>query len=501
MKKPSDHIFQLIRAMTPAEKRYFRRHYAPDEGQLIHLFEATNHLETYDEEHLKNQLDPPVAKHLKVYKQQLHELLLKSLTSFHSKRGPLSKIRMCLEEADVLAEKQLFQQAFDRLSKARTLCEQYEEYTYLLEVSAREFYLKHVSNDRIGISRHPYFEETRKSIGCLNAGIEYYRDGTRWVEILAQYYYRRPSQEEMENAHALLKREQLVDADALPFRAKLSRNSLLMSAYSLTGNKEMEGYIRKDNLSLFEKWPQFQETMPFQYIGALRNWMNFCLNNNDFEQVRQCAEEGLAFIQQKPAFISQAIYFRYGLLEIAFQSGTWCSITGPLEQQIMLNIQAQSLEKERIAMLCYLNFAMTYQILNKPALVQTYLRKTAECRDDVQEYFQELRLILDLICHFESGDHFLVARHIKNAHKKQTDKGITSSDLLVELIKIFRASEVNQRSHIAQEILAKMPDWKGTQLGFHLISYRVLLWLEAVAGGKTLAAYVETHNAAGDRGE
>ena len=73
MKKPSDHIFQLIRAMTPAEKRYFRRHYAPEDGQLIHLFEVANHLETCDEEHLKSRLDPPVAvsyTHLDVYKRQ-----------------------------------------------------------------------------------------------------------------------------------------------------------------------------------------------------------------------------------------------------------------------------------------------------------------------------------------------------------------------------------------------------------------------------------------------
>lgn len=491
MKTPSDHIFQLIKAMTPAEKRYFRRHYAPGEGQLIQLFEAVNHLETYDEEQLKSRLEPQAAKHLKVHKQQLHELLLKSLTSFHSKRGPLSKIRMCLEEADVLAEKQLFQQAFDRLTKARSLCMRYEEFTYLLEVSSREFYLQHVSNDRIGISRHPYFEETQKAIGCLNTSIEYFREGTRWVEILAQYYYRSPSMEEMENALALLEREQHIEVEALPFRAKLSRNSLLMSAYSLTKNKVMEGRIRGDNLSLFEAFPQFQETMPFQYIGALRNLMNFCLNHADFDQAQRCAKNGLAFINKKPAFISQAVYFHYGLLEIAFQSGDWCSITGKLEQELMLNIQVQSLEKERIAMLCYLNLAMTYQILNKPALVQAYLRKTADCRDDVQAYFEELRLVLDLICHFESGDHFLVARHIKNAYKKRTDNGDALSALLLEILRIFKAPKSDQRSRIAQEILANISEWKGTQLGFHLISYRVLFWLEAVAGGKTLVEYME----------
>lgn len=500
MKTPSDYIFQLIKAMTPAEKRYFRRHYAPEEGQLIHLFEVVNHLETYDEEHLKSRLEPNVAKHLKVHKQQLHELLLKSLTSYHSKRGPLSKIRMWLEEADILAEKQLFQQAFDRLAKARSLCLEYEEYTYLLEVSAREFYLKHVSNDRIGISRHPYFEETQKAISCLNAGIEYYREGTRWVEILAQYYYRPPSPEEIENALALLEREGQVNAGVLPFRARLSRNSLLMSAYGLTKNQEMEGRIRKDNLALFEQSPQFQETMPFQYIGALRNLMNYCLSRQDFEQARHCAQTGLSFIGRKPAFASQTIYFQYGLLDIAFQSGDWCGITGKLEQELLRTVEAQALEKERIAMLCYLSLAMTYQVLNKPAVVQAYLRRAAECRNDVKEYFEELLLLLDLVCHFESGDHFLVTRRIKSIRKKQENKEHPHSALLFDFVGIFAAASVEQRSRIAQDLRSKMPEWQGTKLGFHIISYRVLLWLEAVAEGSTLAAYMETHNV-GDRGE
>lgn len=491
MKTPSDYIFQIIKAMTPAEKRYFRRHYAPDEGQLIHLFEVVNHLETYDEDHLKSRLEANTARHLKVHKQQLHDLLLKSLTSYHSKRSPLSKIRMCLEEADVLAEKQLFQQAFDRLSKARSLCLQYEEYTYLLEVSAREFYLKHVSNDRIGISRHPYFEETQKAIGCLNAGIEYFREGTRWVEILAQNYYRPPSPEEMESAIALLERERGVNAGALPFRARLSRNSLLMSAYSLTKNEEMEGRIRKDNCTLFEQYPQFQETMPFQYIGALRNLMNYCLSRQDYAQAQQCAKTGLAFIGQKPAFISQAVYFQYGLLEIAFQSDDWPGITGKLEEELMRTIKTQSLEKERIAMLSYLRLAMTYQILNKPAVVQTYLRKTTECRQDVKAYFEELVFLLDLICHYESGDHFLVTRRIKHICKKQGNKENTLSALFSEFIAVFTASTTEQRSRIAQELLAKMPEWQGTKLGFHIINYRALPWLEAVTNGMTLNEYLK----------
>lgn len=103
-------------------------------------------------------------------------------------------------------------------------------------------------------------------------------------------------------------------------------------------------------------------------------------------------------------------------------------------------------------------------------------------------------LILDIVCHFESGDHFLVTRRIKNIRKKQENKENPHSALLLDLVAVFAAASAEQRSQIAQDLLSKMPEWKGTKLGFHIISYRVLLWLEAVAAGSSLAAYVEAHS-------
>ncbi len=110
MKLPTDHIFKLVHAMTASEKRYFKRHYASETSLLTSLFDFINSMRQYDEEIVKAHFsDSKLSKNLKVYKVQLADLLLKSLVSYHSKNSVHSKIRIGLEEIEILFGKQLFE--------------------------------------------------------------------------------------------------------------------------------------------------------------------------------------------------------------------------------------------------------------------------------------------------------------------------------------------------------------------------------------------------------
>ena len=139
MKTPSNNLFQLIQSMTAAEKRYFKRHYALGKTLAIELFDFINGMDHYDEEQIKRRfVDSKLAKNLKVYKVQLTNLVMKSLVSYHDKRNVKSKIRIGLEEIDILMDKGLSELAFSRLRKLKTLCEQHEELSYLEEIVERE---------------------------------------------------------------------------------------------------------------------------------------------------------------------------------------------------------------------------------------------------------------------------------------------------------------------------------------------------------------------------
>lgn len=454
---------------------------------MTELFDTINRMQAYDEAVLKSKLQATTAKNLKVYKSQLADLLLKSLTAFHSKRSIRSKIRMWLEEADILAEKQLFEQALDRLAKAKATCKHYEEYTYLLEISAREFHLKHVSNDRIGISTHPYFEETEAFIGHVKTGLDYHKSSTEWIDYLRKHSYRPPEDAAAENARALLEKESAVSEADLSFRAKLSRNTLLMSAYRMANDLKKEGACRAANVQLFQEYPQFQDAMPFHFIAVLRNFMNFCLVEKEFDAGLSCVHQGLEVIARNPQFASQTVYFHFGALQVHFETGDWPALLADWEKPVMEGIEKQQIGRERIAMMCYLYFALSYQILEKPAKVQHYLRKAAECRDDVKKYFSELLLLLDLINHFESGDDFLVKKQLKAIKRKQPDTAQPHSPLFLDILQIFACCKPEERSAIAAGLLERQSEWKGSQLGYLLKENSLQRWIQAVAQGRSFA--------------
>ena len=102
MKTPSDNIFKLIRSMTAAEKRYFKRHYSSEKSLLTELFDFINAQDSYREDLIKIHFKhSKLSKNLKVYKVQLFDLLLKSLTSLYNKKDIKSKIRIGLEEIEL----------------------------------------------------------------------------------------------------------------------------------------------------------------------------------------------------------------------------------------------------------------------------------------------------------------------------------------------------------------------------------------------------------------
>lgn len=140
MKTPNDKLYQLIRSMTAAEKRYFKRHYASSKNQTTKLFDFINGMDTsYDEELVKSNFETStVSKNLKVYKVQLFKLILKSLTSHRHSKNIKSKIRNGLEAVDILVEKKLYEAAFDKLKQLRTICQENQAFTYLLEISEEE---------------------------------------------------------------------------------------------------------------------------------------------------------------------------------------------------------------------------------------------------------------------------------------------------------------------------------------------------------------------------
>ncbi|MCB0791514.1 MAG: hypothetical protein H6595_07010 [Flavobacteriales bacterium] len=133
-----DHVHRLIRAMSPAEKRYFKlytsRHMIGGRSNYQLLFDAIAAMETYDEAALVRKFRKEAfTRRFAITKRRLYEALLNSLSAYHSDRSVDARSHRLFHQVEVLYDKALYDDAAKVLRTASRLAEQHERPHALLE--------------------------------------------------------------------------------------------------------------------------------------------------------------------------------------------------------------------------------------------------------------------------------------------------------------------------------------------------------------------------------
>jgi hypothetical protein len=137
-KLPSTDLFDLIRSMTAAEKRYFKLgSKSGDKKQQDYyiLFSLINKQQVYDENELLDQLAKEgLAKHLPFKKIHLHTQILESLNNFYRTAGPEEEVLNLLQNLKILYDRGLYWQSEKLVKKIEKLCIDYDlkEYRIVL---------------------------------------------------------------------------------------------------------------------------------------------------------------------------------------------------------------------------------------------------------------------------------------------------------------------------------------------------------------------------------
>jgi len=406
--------------MTPAEKRYYKMHYASQRNALTDLYDLINSSDVYDEVLLKAGLPENVSDKLKVYKVRLYDRILKSLTSYSAKKNVLSKIRLGLEEVEVLMTKQLYDLAADHLQKIKKLCRHYEEYTYLIEISYLEFRLLNISMDKIGISKHPVFKEMGYYIDMLRRQVNLSQLGQKVNDFNKVHHFQEIKPDQRQWLEDILQQELPAIAGEQPsFRARLSRNIILAIIYLSLGEKELEYEARKRNLTLFDNHPHFKESLSFNYLAVLRNYMNFCLKHRKFDEVRKVVDEVRFFIPEKtPQEEPQLIYFYYAELQMLYENGQFDRIVKDYSDFIDRFCRKNNISGERISVITYVYLILSEMFENNHHKAQYFLRVINSAEKEVKEYFEEFFILLDLISHYEAQDYHTLSTQIQRLRRK-----------------------------------------------------------------------------------
>ena len=105
-----DPLFDLIKALNKSEKRYFTlfasRHVIGGKNNYLKLFEIIDDQKEYDEDELLRLFPKtPALKNLRLNKDYLFKLILKSMRSFNSQKNMEMQLKEMLDNIDFLFEK------------------------------------------------------------------------------------------------------------------------------------------------------------------------------------------------------------------------------------------------------------------------------------------------------------------------------------------------------------------------------------------------------------
>ncbi len=137
-KNNSDHLYLLIKSLTPAEKRYFKvfvnKGKSQSDAKFIKLFNLIDKYQDYDEARIleaEKSIKPVQISNLKAH---LYRQILQSLANYNPDNDIEIIIREQLSYANLLYNKSLIEQCWKVLEKTRQIAENNDKVLLLFEV-------------------------------------------------------------------------------------------------------------------------------------------------------------------------------------------------------------------------------------------------------------------------------------------------------------------------------------------------------------------------------
>ena len=450
MKLPSQDLFRLIQAMTAAEKRHFLRNNNPS-SMTIELFQRIEAMEEYDEESLKQCLSSAsFSKNLKVHKNRLFNLLLSSLRELHQGLGPTELIRSHIQNIEVFIQKKLYDLAYDAIQKAKKLCQDYEDYEYLLiilGIEARQYtYFAQIDN---GMINSPIIQMQ----ACLAQIQNYVSFAEINRKILKAYQILdRPNYFDVHQSleiYPLLRsivQKEIEEPNLKPLSPVANR--MYQHCYvtlHLAAREYEQAFKRSANiLSSFDENPILKTEKYAQYFSCLVNHLPHCINIRNFEVFEDCLDlikDLVSRHQDLQAMYLHALNFKIHALK---NQGFTKEPLALMQQEILPILNAYGLEQKYVSHNLHLLLFECCLCEQRYDLAGDYLLNVLEDKQLAPEVSWTAH-ILELIFHIEKGDWLLIDSLVQ-AHIKRLRRNNYENHLVFKVLNFCRKLALGKQS-------------------------------------------------------
>jgi len=414
-----DQLFTLIKSLSKAEKRNFKlyanRNQSNSAVKFIQLFDILDKAEEYKDEHIKKKIRGLNSSQLANLKRHLYKQLLISLRLIHISKNIDIEIREQIDFARILYGKGLYIQSLKILDRIKQIAFAKHQDLLYLEIIEFEKLIeeRHITRSRKVANK----VESLIQGSATRSAIIHNTCKLSNLKIEIHGFYIRYGHVKNEKDVFVIKelfKSQLakIDTKKLTFFEKIFLyQSYVWYYYILLDFKNCYRYAAKW-VTLFDKSPKMKEDDPDLYMRGMHYLLTSLFNMGQYEKFKPYLQQFEDFGTSYDGILnanSKTIAFLYiytAKLNFHYLEG---SFGESLKLIPIINDKLKTyqryLDPHRILVINYkiafLQFAHGDLNAATDFLLTILNQKVGYLREDIQCYAR----LLQIMCHFEMGDH------------------------------------------------------------------------------------------------
>jgi len=427
--KNNDPLYQLIKSLTKAEKRYFKlrvnKQVAGEDTKYLRLFDLIDKQKDYDEAKILSKDKSIKSTQLSNLKAHLYKQILQSLRSLNTDEDIDLIIHEFIDHSTILYNKCLYDQCIKMLDKAKSTAIKYDKNALLLEIIEFEKrlvtkYIRSNIEDKVSklISNSDEINEKINNINTFsNLTIKLY---SFYLKI---GFLRNHKDFELVNSF-LYSTLPVFQEERLSFDEKMYLYNSFVGYYFFIQDFERGHEYAKKWVELFENYQEYKIPKIEMYIKSLNNLLvsqSKLFRYEDFKNTVQKFDEIENLKDLKITENIRLLLFKYS----STHKINRYFLTGEFNEgvQIIPEIAASLEDFEQLLdthyiIIFYYKFACMYFGNSDYQKVVFWLNKIINMKDlDLRSDIHSFARILNLISHYELGNLDLVDYYIRSTYR------------------------------------------------------------------------------------
>ncbi len=274
--KISSDLFDLIKSLGKAEKRYIKLSLSIQKGEkeYLKLFDVMDGMEIYDEHFIRHTYrKEPFAKRLHAVKNYLYGLILKSLRGYYAGKSVDARIQCLLQDSGVLYTKALYRQCSNTVNKAIALAAKYQRLPLLAEAMAWKRRII-TTESFVGLTA----SDIDKLIAREQSVLDALKNSSEYWKISFGMLIMLRKKADVQTPGEVKKLDSLLqspfmksESRALSMEAKGHFNYICSTYYYAKGNYRKAYFYAAKLVRLLQKEPALIIAEPNKYIDTLNN--------------------------------------------------------------------------------------------------------------------------------------------------------------------------------------------------------------------------------------